>query len=437
MSIPASAAKTIEPFWNRLGAITTYPLQGSALISVIMYGVLLGFAKFAQAFMPLRGTAIVLFFAAFFYKFASTVLVETAHGRLKAPEFAGNSDDNSGWVQVRVQILLAIMAFLALLFLPTATLKIAALAFIALAIPGATMSAATDRDTLRAINPATWIAIMGRLGWPYFAMAAICGLILFCQLNAQVLLVAMFPGMPILVTLIALAVISNYASIASFHLMGYLIYQYHEELGWEPESHATVAGPGRPRDVDQDVLDQAEALVAGGSLNDAEKLLKEHIDHRGATLAVHDRYRKMLALRDDKAALVAHGRRYIDILLAQNQERRAIDVLRDCIGHDKSFQPSEPSEVKRLATRANDYGMPQVALDLIVAFIRATPRSNDTPANALLAAKILTDKMNAEAKALAMLSQIRKAFPQHPLGADLDQYIQFLTSLTQKPMAKA
>jgi hypothetical protein len=375
--------------------------------------------------------------AAFFYKYASTVLVETAHGRLQAPDFAGGDQDNAGWVQVRVQILMTLMAIVALIALPGPLLKLAGLAFIALALPGATMSAATDRNTLHAVNPATWMAIMGRLGWPYFAVAGLCGMILFCQLNAQVLLVAMFPGLPVWLVFIALAVISNYATIAIFHLMGYLIYQYHEDLGWEPEAHVRIAGPMRPQDVDQDLLSQAEALVASGNLADAEKLLKEQIEQRGASIAVHDRYRKMVGLRDDKAELVAHGRRYIDILLAQNQERRAIDVLRECLGHDKSFLPSEAAEVKRLAARANDYGMPQVALDLIAAFIRSNPRSNETPPNALLAAKILTDKMNADAKALAMLSQVRRAFPQHPLGAEMDQYISFLQALSQKPMMKA
>lgn len=433
MSIPASTAKTIEPFWNRLGAITTYPLQGAAFTTIVLYGAL----SLIRLFPGILGVVLSLIVAAFFYKYASTVLVETAHGRLRAPDFAGGDQDNSGWVQVRVQILMTLMAIVALIVLPSPLLKLGGLAFIALALPGATMSAATDRNTLHAVNPATWLAIMGRLGGPYFAVAVLCGIILFCQLNAQALLIAMFPGLPVWLVLIALAVISNYATIAIFHLMGYLIYQYHENLGWEPESHGPTAGPMRPQDVDHDVLSQAEALVAAGNLAEAETLLKDHIEQRGATLAVHDRYRKMLALRDDKAALVGHGRRYIDILLAQNQERRAIEVLRECLGHDKSFLPSEASEVKRLATRANDYGMPQLALDLIAAFIRTTPRSNETPPNALIAAKILTEKMNADAKALAMLSQVRRAFPQHPLGAEMDQYIAFLETLTRKPAAKA
>lgn len=419
MNITASRAAAIEPFWLRLRAITLYPLQKAAFSTIALYAVL----RLGSLWPGLGGRIINLAISAALYKYASDVLVATARGRMKAPEGWQNSEDDAGWVQVKLQAMLIVFAVLCMIALPL-PLAIAALLFIGLATPGATMSVATDRNLWHALNPGTWLAIMGRLGWPYFLVAILCGVIALSQANARAL---MLPFLPLPVALVAMFVIAHYATIVTFHLMGYLIYQYHEELGWEIEGDVVLK---RPADIDQDILDTAQALAADGQLEAAEANLREHLATRGGSPAVHERYRKLLALRGDTAGLLKHGRDYLNVLIAQNRDKQALDLVRDCLAIDKSFQPSEPTFVNRLAQRAADVGHAQLALDILSGFHRAFPRHADTPKNYLLAAKLMAEKMNAERKALALLKQVQQAFPNHPQRPEVDSYIAFLESIS-------
>lgn len=419
----ASARKNgaIEPFWLRLGKITSYPLQTSALTSITLYAVIRLVASLVQTFSWIGWIVISTMALAALYRFASQVLVNTAHGRMVSPE-GWATDDNVGYTQLKLQLALMLMAFAALVVLGPIVGLIACV-IIALGAPGATMSVATDGDLWHALNPGTWFEIMGRLGWPYFVVVVLCIVVLISQGNAQAFL---FPFLPETVGLFVAFLIGHYATVVNFHLMGYLIYQYHEELGWTPEGDDEIKRGTNP---DQDVLDAAEGFAAEGKLEQAEALLKDQLASRGGSPALHERYRKLLALRGANDALLAHGREYINVLLAQNQDRKALDVIRECLAIDKAFQPSEPAFVNRLAQRAADLGMTQLALDILSGFHKAFPKNTDTPRNYLLAAKLMAEKMNAEDKALALLSQIAKAYPNHPMLPEIEAYMKFLEAL--------
>lgn len=419
-------AATIEPFWTRLRAITLYPMSLSALTAIGIYAALRWVATFLPTLAGLILTAIAL---AALYRYASDVLVSTAKGRMKAPEGWASADDGLGWVQIRLQVLLFLLIVACVtIFGPAGLIGVVVIGF---AAPGATMSVATDGDLWHALNPATWLAIMGRIGWPYFLVAILCGVITLSQGNAQALLL---PFLPESVARFAEFMIAHYATIVTFHLMGYLIYQYHEELGWEIDTEVKLK---RADDIDQDVLDAAEAFAAEGKLDAAEAHLREHLNAKGGTPAVHERYRKLLALRGDNAVLLKHGREWLNALLAQNNDRKALDLARECLAIDKSFQPTAAEFTNRLAQRAADLGMTQLALDLLSGFHRAFPKHPDTPKNYLLAAKLMAEKMNAEAKAMALLKQVQQAFPNHPLLPEIESYLKFLEALAAPKRAPA
>ena len=46
--------------------------------------------------------------------------------------------------------------------------------------------------------------------------------------------------MPLFIGIPLFYCIAHYAIIATFHLMGYLIYQYHDVLGYEPEEQVVL-----------------------------------------------------------------------------------------------------------------------------------------------------------------------------------------------------
>ena len=415
----------IEPFWLRLRKISLYPLQSEALFTIGVYAALrlLGFLPGVIGFVLNLVVSVAMF------KYAAEVLVATANGRMEAPNGYA-PDEEIGWLQVKLQAALFIMALAAALLLP-GVLAIAALVFIGFAIPGATMSIAIDRNLWHALNPVTWAQIMGRLGLPYFVAAALCFAFLVSQLNAQSLLI---PWLPTWLGVVVFYFIAHYATVAIYHLMGYLVYQYHELLGYEIEVREMLKRPG---DIETGLLADAEALVREGATQAAEDLLREEIEQRGAVPAVHDRYRKLLALRGDTERLLKHGREYLNVLVAQDQDRKALELVRECRALDPTFVPADPGYVTRLAHRAAELGQNQLALEITSGFHRAHPKHPDVPRNYLLAARLLAEKFNKDEAARALIRQLQANFPTHPLMPEIEAYAKFLDTLAAPAGAQA
>jgi tetratricopeptide (TPR) repeat protein len=264
---------------------------------------------------------------------------------------------------------------------------------------------------------------MTRMGWPYFVVSLLCMVFYVSEANMQAAIASV---MPLWLADVFADLVSHYVIIATFHLMGYLMYQYHEKIGWEIEERVELQ---RAADPYQQLLDQAETMAREGKHAEAEELLRAEIFSRGASIAVHERYRKLLALRGDAAQSTKHGRDFINVLLAQDQDRKAIEVYRECLTADPAFVPAQAEHIGRLAQKAADSGNAQLALRMLSGFHRHFPKHKDIPKNYLLAAKLLAEKMNQEAPAKALLEQVRTQFPGHPLLPEVEGYAKFLDNL--------
>lgn len=406
----------ITPFWLRLGPISRYPLQTAALTTLLVLA-----ACRLVLYIPLGFLLnLLVWFAT--YKYAVSVLRRTANGRLDAPEVSID-DESAGRQQIGLQIVFVLMAvFGFVLFGPVGGIVIAFV--LGLAMPGATMSLAMDGNFLQALNPLTWVTIATRIGWPYVAAAILCIVIGVSQANAQALL----SFLPPFVNVFVFYFLAQYAVLVAFHLMGYLIYQYHDELGHEIETPAPRRSASS--DPDQGLLDEAEQLVRDGHAQQAEELLGTQLRRLGGSAALHGQYRKLLKLRGDQAALSQHGRDYLGVLLAQGQEKAAVDLARDCLEHDPQFAVARAEQVAPLARRAADLGQTQLALKLLTDFHTRYPNHDDVAPNTLLAARLLADKLGQDQQAQALLQQTRAAFHNHPLRPDMEAYLSFLDGLS-------
>src|SRR5690606_32835324 len=103
-----------------------------------------------------------------------------------------------------------------------------ALLAVVLIQPGCIMSLAIDGDFGRAIDPSTAFGIIARVGAPYFA---VFGLLLVIQASAATAGNWLAQWMPALVGSAIVDFFSFWGLFSAFHLMGWLVWQYHEELG--------------------------------------------------------------------------------------------------------------------------------------------------------------------------------------------------------------
>ena len=411
-----SSATRIVPFWHRLPAITTYPMRGAALYA------LLGLTALSLLTLLPFTWLIRILLTIGTYTYAVSILRDTANGYLDPPEI--NADgDGSGRMQIVLQFvftLLMIGGFALFGLVPGAIIALV----LAFAMPGATISLALDENFWHALNPATWFAIAARLGGAYLALVALCGVIIVSQFNASALMLMFLPAV---VANVAVAFVSTYAVFATFHLMGYVIYQYHEDLGFEIQRRTVLHD--HKADPDQGLLDEVAQMVLAGDTAGAEARLAQHLRTRGGTAAVHAQYRKLLRLSGDVAGSTRHGNEYLAILMAQDKEKDAYDLVRDCIAIDPSYKPAYPDAIKHMARRAADQGQVKLAVQLLAGFHERHPGHYDIADNALTAAKLLAEKVGDDGTALMLVEDVLPLVANDPMRHELEAYLQFLEKL--------
>lgn len=405
----------IVPFWERLPAISRYPLASSPLLTLIMYAVL---AVLLSKLM-FGGIFRLLVMVAFF-KYAFECLRASANGEEQAPDFGMKVSDHVGLAQMQMQGIFLLLLLLAYWLGGNIALYIV-LGVISLAQPGANMSLAIDMNLWHAINPRTWLSVLARIPGPYLGVT----LLIFVFQSSQETATGWMAGwMPRFFAEIVIQCGINYTVLATFHLLGWLIWQYQAELGYEPERKIVLKTV--KDDPDQALIDRAEALAREGQISEARDYLIAEIRTRGATPAVHERYRKILRALDDRPAMIEHGKQFLSVLLAQEKDKAALDLLRECLTMDAAFMPALPEDASRLARKAANSGQTELALRLLGGFHKHWPKSKEIPANLLFAARLLGDKLGQDDKARGLLAMLKQKYPEHPIIAEVDQYLALL-----------
>jgi tetratricopeptide (TPR) repeat protein len=414
----------IVPFWERLPGVMLYPAHASAMATIV----LLALGRLVLLF-PFFGIFIFLALVAAMYRYGFECLRSTADGYLQPPDVSSGS--NIGWKFIGLILILFVVAAIVMAKLgPLPGLIL--LLFFGIALPGAIMTLAMEESLVEALNPLKWIAIMTGVGWPYLAVVGLC---LAISYNEGYATHAVGRLLPLPVALVVMGIISNYALVMTFHLMGYLLYQYHEELGFVPAA-AQLERPADKADPTQASLDEVGALVRDGKLEEAIERTRALLRGHGAGPAVHAQYRKLLRAAGDKAALLEHGRDSIGNLIDHEEDRAAVELLRECQAIDPGFAPATALQVTKLAHMASRQNQPQAALLLVKDFHERFPNSQYVAANYLLAAELLHEHVGKDEEACALLQYLKQTVPNDPLMPEIDaklQAIERMIAATKKP----
>jgi tetratricopeptide (TPR) repeat protein len=125
------------------------------------------------------------------------------------------------------------------------------------------------------------------------------------------------------------------------------------------------------------------------------------------TPATHELYRRLLRQSGDRAAANEHAGLYLNLLMTEKQERKALGLLREALDANPDFVPLQPEHGDLLAARAKLGGQAQLALDAWQALLRRQPAHQEAPRWALEAAMLLVERFARDAEARALLEQAR------------------------------
>lgn len=422
---------TIPPFWERIPQFFIYPARADALMYLGMLS-----AASLLAFIPLFGILIYLMITYAILKYGYLILNHTARGNLSPPEVlsSGNlaANHNLPLKQSIVFLLMALGVFgVAQLSTP---LAFAAILFMMFAMPASTMSMAINGTIWEALNPLMLGGIIKRIGLPYLILYVFLLLVSAGSSAAQLLLEAVLPGW---LLIMMITFVSAYFTVTMFNMMGYVVYQYHEALGFDDVREFVEPGKSDPTPAARSStsapaaeIDPMEAelnvLINEGKLDEATERMRRRIRGPAGTVDDRERYHKLLVLTKDSAGLSSHGHEYLKVLLHMQQDTKAVQVYEECLALDSGFQLSDGRDTYRLAEVSHGMGKNDLALRMLNKFGQRFVGHAASPNAFLLAAKLLCEHKGEDLQAKRLLDGMLQKYAGHQLASEIRAYRDFV-----------
>jgi hypothetical protein len=293
-------------------------------------------------------------------------------------------------------------------------------------IPASIMALAMTQSFRAAVNPVMWVQLISRIGWPYLLM---CVFLLLLSQSAPYVFAAAVSAMPRWTLVGISSLVVGYFIIVMFHLMGYVLYQYHEALGYEVRREFESKKTSGPVSPYAEIEREIDILLFEGKAADAALRLSEISQERALSMPLHERYQKLLHLLNDVPALVEHSGRFITLLLQEGQGKKALDVYRATVEKHADFQPRADSEVDQLAELAEQQREYAWALRIMDRFAQRFPHSELIPKVYLRAARLMCEHKHDDKTALQITESLALKYPNDPMAAEIINYRDFLRNL--------
>ena len=424
----------VTPFWKRLHQFFLYPLKSIPAL-VLIFGLALLSLIFSQPGLISAAIRFVLW--AVMVKYSYEALRTTAEGELAPPPLnAKVLSEDFGIVFKQIGMFIA----LALIFgLFIARMGPWAMLFfgigVAVALPAMIIILAINDDLIAALNPVVFVGIMTRIGWKY--------LLLFFFL----LLLSIAPGafgyyfvrfMPDSLHIVLMVAAKNYYTLISYHLMGYVILQYHQRLGYQVAADTFIAsshpaagppvpgGNADPPEITADAgLSQEIALLAqAGELDKAIGRLKERAmsDSGIEDIALSQRYISLLSMQKRTDDIQAYAHKHLDLLVGAEKKSHALKFYLN-IDLKKLKAVPAAKTLFRLAGWLNESGRFKHAVNVLSRLTRWHPNDPLIPKTYLLVAQIFNERLMAPEKAKEILDRLIQKFPDHDITAFARNYL--------------
>lgn len=400
----------ITPFWNRMPRFFLYPLTVPAILVLFALAFLNGFLlDLAATGMGgvILASAVSLVAGLFSVKYGYDILEHTAHGNLHPPSLSREvllEGYELPFKQIAVFIVVAVVA-LALFMLWPPLVFVFLAAFLAL-LPAIVMTLALERSLAAALNPRSLFSMAFRIGWPYLAVLA---LVILLNGGSATVLGLFGQGLPNAALAFVNAFAQNFFWFVIMNLMGYLIYQYHGRVGFEPEA---VTGQD---DGWGELLDPVQENIDGGYYDTAAeqlgRLVREYPDHE---ISLRQRRHQVLRLADREDAMIQNAASLMGLLIDANRIREATEVFIDITDVDPGLSPAREGDYEPLMHMLVQRGEYKRAVRMANGFHKSFPDSEAIPPLYLEVARVFSERLGQPDKARGIADFLLKHFPDHP-----------------------
>lgn len=328
------AAFTVEPFWRRLDKIYRYGFSGNA-ITVIIVCSLLTMASLYNPWLILIPSIVMT-------RYSFNCLEHTALGKLNAPPL---SQSFTGGIRLLLQliaILILAVGFIGVCgyFLGPEMAALAGLLVLFIA-PAVFILLAINGTLNEAINPGNLGQLIAATGAPYIIML----LFVFVMTASVGLLNTLIGDSHQAIQFFAQNLVSNYYTVVIFHLMGYLVFQKQEALGYYAADSEFNREPRSAFEIEQARI---EVLVKEGHYQPALDVYRDLLPKHRTQVALWEKCLKLICQVGEPDQVKRFADQALPLLLARDDDFYVANVYRDIVAKAPTYQPMRSQNSIRL-----------------------------------------------------------------------------------------
>jgi tetratricopeptide (TPR) repeat protein len=418
------AASLIVPFWKRLPKFFAYPFQKSPFLLILVLALLSGvlFAKITFLNLLVR-----MLFSLIMLKYAYAALTATAGGDLVAPEI--NRQTLTGeFSQVIKHYVIFFFIFAGFFLILLSFGVIAAVVYLAAAfffLPAMIILLATTNDLAHAVNPSMFSALTFKIGKGYLLMYFFLILLyLFAPIAVRQLTVKFTPAG---LYRFSSAFADYYYLLIMYHLMGYVILQYNQEVGF-PVKYENFRDPSLHEfpveiNVADRLLNRIDRLVLDGKLDEAIDTIEERTREAGIThLKVSQRYFNLLERKQRHSDLDAHCPVHLQLLTRDNQKIKSLRLYSRCLARDPKFTVDAETLFK-IGGWLEESAKWREALKTFRRLTETYPKDDRTPRALYRMAMILNERLQEPVASRKILVNLIAARADHDITPQARRYL--------------
>lgn len=328
----------VKPFWQCFDQFFKFPWQkGNLLFMLLALAIFIIFVPVPNAkemVTPLQfiyRILIWILYPSFIVAYFSAVAVKASDGSSEPPEIMRVWSEGGFSLLFKALVVISVFSIalgvIKMIIGPTAGFM---LTFVgATFFPASIMLLFMEREIGAAVNPGRILSVIQAIGWPYaflwaLVMMLISGPEILYSLPEHIYQSKIYPLLFLMVNI--------YFGLVLFHMLGYVVYQYHYELGITLPDEG-VESLNMSRTPQKAVLIEAELLIMDGNYESAIKLLENFLK----TQPNHEKVQQKLfnlameTTKGDEQLGIAEN--YLFYLITLNQGFKVVASLRQLINY--------------------------------------------------------------------------------------------------------
>ena len=365
----------IEPFWRRLPQSFRYPMSLQSMVFIIVLSVLCAIAHYLPfawlIYLGLLGTG---------FKYSLSCLSHTADGYMTPPDVTEAYEGGLRKMLVLIAMLFitGLITNLANHFLGAAIGGLIAL-MITVSFPAIIINYAITDSMLESLNPIRILNLINAIGLPY---GLIMGFIMI-MIGSMTVLYEVVLWIPSGFDSILLFSVTFYYLIVLHHLLGYMVFQYQNALGYS----ARIQGQSNKARNDKTIaMSKISTLMRSAQFNQATDLYDQQVRAYDNDMLLNSQYFELLMATGNEQKLATFLPKYFQYLHQNGRDDLISRNHKRLLLKNRDFSLEDPA-IKLLVAQASfEYNNPQVTIKLLHGIHKKHPNFEDLiPALELLA----------------------------------------------------